>query len=324
MENDRLSVRKTFSRIGIAMCVMVAVALGIQYLWFAVPEWVMGPENDLNASSGWTWLGSLIPMYVIAIPLFCLLIRKMPKTAIPEQKLGVNRFWTLLPICFFFMYAGNIIGNLLTTLITVGKADNFVEQMLQDNHPLKYIAVLIAAPVLEELAFRKLLLDRVAVYGEKTAVILSGVLFGLFHMNLFQFFYAFGLGVMLAYMYIRSGRIRYSMLVHGIINFVGSVIAPLMLQITEHPALADPMSADPMQTLAMLPLMLLASGFSTAILGMFICGIVMFCKRFKKAQWQEAPAQLPRGEVFKTVYLNVGIALFILGCGVLSVIVHFV
>lgn len=37
------------------------------------------------------------------------------------------------------------------------------------------------------LLFRKFLLDRVVDYGEAVAVILSGVMFGLYHANLSQF-----------------------------------------------------------------------------------------------------------------------------------------
>lgn len=324
MDKQNLQPRKVFSRLGIGMCVMLALAMGIQFLWFRGPQWLLGTGNTLAASRTWDWFGNLIPMYCIAMPSFYLVVRSLPKTEPVDQKLGTNRYWTLLPICFFVMYAGNIIGNLLSALITGGQSENFVQEAILDNHPLKYIMVLVVAPVMEELMFRKVLLDRTQIYGEKTAVILSGILFGLFHQNLYQFFYAFGLGILLAYMYVRSARIRYSILTHGIINFIGSVIAPLMLQVTEHPALTDPASADPMQTLMMVPLMLLASAFSTGIIGMFICGIVMFCKQFKKATWNEAPDQLPRGQVFRVVYGNVGMILFVLVCGALTVLIHFI
>ena len=48
----------------------------------------------------------------------------------------------------------------------------------------------VLAPVMEELIFRKVLIDRTIVYGDKAAVVLSGLLFGVFHGNFHQFFYA--------------------------------------------------------------------------------------------------------------------------------------
>ena len=45
----------------------------------------------------------------------------------------------------------------------------------------------IIAPVMEELVFRKYLVDRLVPYGQKTAVVLSGLFFGLFHGNFISF-----------------------------------------------------------------------------------------------------------------------------------------
>ena len=44
-------------------------------------------------------------------------------------------------------------------------------------------------------------------------------------MNLFQFFYAFLLGLMFGYVYTRTSKLRYSTAMHMIINFNGGVLA---------------------------------------------------------------------------------------------------
>ena len=44
-------------------------------------------------------------------------------------------------------------------------------------------------------------------------------------MNVFQFFYAFGLGLMFGYVYTRTSRLRYSVAMHMLINLNGSVLA---------------------------------------------------------------------------------------------------
>ena len=64
--------------------------------------------------------------------------------------------------------------------------------------------LVIVGPIFEEWLFRKQLIDHTRKYGEKTAILLSGLAFGLFHMNLFQFFYAFLLGLMFGYVYTRT------------------------------------------------------------------------------------------------------------------------
>ena len=45
--------------------------------------------------------------------------------------------------------------------------------------------------------FRKLLIDRIVPFGQRVAVVVSGLAFGLFHGNFYQFFYAFSLGAVL-------------------------------------------------------------------------------------------------------------------------------
>ena len=143
--------------------------------------------------------------------------------------------------------------------------------------------------------------------------------FVLFHMNLFQFFYAFGLGLVFAYIYTRTGRLRYSVILHSIINFMGSVVAPWILSLVNPDALAgaDP-SASPEQVMALmrevLPGLLLTLLYSLFLLGMSIAGLVLLVVRSKRAIWKDSPEQLPQGTAVKTVYLNVGMILYILIC----------
>jgi hypothetical protein len=85
------------------------------------------------------------------------------------------------------------------------------------------------APIFEELIFRKFLIDRTYKYGERNAIILSGLMFGLFHTNLGQFFYAFIIGAIFAWVYIRTGNILYSMSMHLLINLLGGTVPILLL-----------------------------------------------------------------------------------------------
>ena len=197
--------KRVFSRVGIGLCAMLVVVFIVQYLWFEIPDWVLGPENRLTVSSAWMWLGNIVPMYLLGMPVFLLVVRKVPAQSGPKEPLGANRFWILLPICFFFMYSGNIIGNLLAAILSGGTAVNPIEDVLMDNHPLKFLMTVILAPVLEEYVFRRQIIDKLRGYGEKTAVLISALLFGLFHLNLYQFVYAFGLGILFGYMYAPGG-----------------------------------------------------------------------------------------------------------------------
>ena len=67
---------------------------------------------------------------------------------------------------------------------------------------IEFLAIVIAAPLVEELLFRGLVYQRIRVLtGAKTAIILSALYFGIYHMNVVQGIYAFLLGILLAWVY---------------------------------------------------------------------------------------------------------------------------
>src|SRR5699024_5291593 len=73
----------------------------------------------------------------------------------------------------------------------------------------------------EELLFRGLLARRLARYGQRPAALVSALLFALYHANLSQFFYAFALGLLLAYAYFYTGTIKTPILLHMLLMRTG-------------------------------------------------------------------------------------------------------
>lgn len=301
------------------MATILLAATAAQLLMIYVPYWLWGPENWLNTSSWGRWITMLVPMYFVAMPLCILIMRGMPVEKPRDGKLGAGNFFIFFCIFYFFTYCGNILGTILSALLSGGTAQNSVSEMAMDNNPLKILVMVILAPLLEEIICRKMIIDRTRKYGEKIAVFLSGLTFGLLHGNLFQFFYAFAGGMLMAYIYIRTGRLRYTVLIHGIMNFMGSVIAPLILTSVDMELLAtiDPsMAAEEVAAIyqQILPGLLLFLGYSLLLIGVSITGLVFFILKCKKLVWLPAAEQLPKGKCFKTVYLNVGMVLFALLC----------
>ena len=224
-----------------------------------------------------------------------------------------------LLITFCLMYGGNIIGTLLSALLSGGMAENPLNDYAMDTSPLKIVVMVILAPLIEEYVFRKQIIDRTRKYGEKMAVFLSALTFGLFHLNLFQFFYAFALGGLFAYIYLRTGRLRYPVLLHGIVNFLGSVVAPFMLSLVDMEALAQmDVNATAEQIIEqyghMLPGLLVIMLYAMVLVGLAITGLVLLILKCRKLIWKTADTQLPKGIGIKTAYLNVGMIVYILLC----------
>jgi membrane protease YdiL (CAAX protease family) len=99
----------------------------------------------------------------------------------------------------------------------------------QPRHVAAYIAngivIAVVAPIVEELTFRGLGYSLLSRYGRWTAIIGTGVAFGLAHglVNAFPFLAAFGIG--LAYLRSRVDSVYPGMIVHGLFNAVALTVA---------------------------------------------------------------------------------------------------
>ena len=322
---DLTTPRKTFSRIGLALCAILAVSFVVQLLWITIAEWIGGTENWFVTSSWGIWIISFLPLYAVAIPLGILIMRKLPTEKPQDQKMRFSEFLTFLAIGFFVTYAGNLIGTILSLVLSNSNAENPLLDYALDNNPLKILVMVVLAPVLEEYVCRKQIIDRTRRYGEKTAVLLSAMVFGLLHQNFYQFFYAFGVGLMFAYIYTRTGRLRYTILLHSIYNFMGSVVAPWILSLLDITGMEAPDPTASVEVLleqygGLLIGLLVFGLYALFLFGMSIFGLVMLITKSKKLTWQESESPLPKGTAAKTVYGNLGMVLYIIICVVFFVL----
>ena len=82
-----------------------------------------------------------------------------------------------------------------------------------------YIVTIALVPaIFEELFFRKALIDFSKKYGKVFAIIISAIIFGLAHMNLSQFIFAFLLGIIFGTIYVYSNDIKLTILLHFLNN----------------------------------------------------------------------------------------------------------
>lgn len=295
-EENLVSIQEAkscFRKLSLALLAMTLCPIVIQLLIGIVASVLYVLGLDLLSNPWFVWAVSSLPLYVVGVPIYLLIIRPLPIHPQSQNKLPVSRFLVLLLICFPVTYLGNLIGTLLSAVLSGGTAQNSIETYLTDGGPLALFTTIIVAPVVEESVFRKQLLDRCGRYGEKTAMVFSALTFGLFHMNFYQFFYAFGVGLILAYVYLRTRSLRYPVLIHMIINFLGSAVPLFMMS---HGLEVYLLAAD---------------------LGLAVAGLVVGVIHRKRFSLSSAPCELPREVRVKTVYGNVAFLLFALFCGVM-------
>lgn len=310
--------RRDFSRIGASLCLMVVV-------WYALATVLEGALYAAVGGKGetpnWvTYVGSGVPLYLIAMPIAVMLMGK--STVIETRKFDMKPglFFKLLLMCLPMMWAGSVFGSMLSMALSNGEATDRVADLAMQTNIWNVVFLVIVGPIFEEWLFRKQLIDHTRKYGEKTAILLSGLAFGLFHMNLFQFFYAFLLGLMFGYVYTRTSKLRYSTAMHMIINFNGGVLAPWVLtrvdldQLEKVSEAAENGNAAAMEQWASqnvegLAIMLVYFVLYGAVI---LAGFVLLIRNFKKFEFYTAPEELPRGTRAKTVCGNVGMIMFIM------------
>ena len=219
----RRQMRKAFSTIALALC------LGLLVSQLLIPGLlvIIVPEMDIKAH---TFLVGGLCTALFTLPAAILLTTGLSRQQPEKNELTAGRFFALVAICYACMILGNIVGIGVNYLLSPDSVDLIGKLATASGaSPAEMIiAFVILAPVFEEMVFRKVLVDRVLPYGEWPAILFSGITFGLFHGNLAQFFYAALLGMVLAYVYIRTGRILYTIGIHACINFLGGVV-PLLI-----------------------------------------------------------------------------------------------
>ncbi len=230
--------RRAYSRAGWALTVMLAVwyaaATVFQLLGTLLLPDLLGIEVEkLVNSAMFSVLTGTLPLYVFGVPALCLTLLGMPTERPQKQRFGAGQFTIAFFVAIGLAIVGNMIGSMLMSVIggfSGYEFSNMLEQALDMPLWMNVICMVVLAPVFEELIFRKLLMDRLLPYGELGAIIMTSLLFGAIHGNFYQFFYAALLGALLAYVYLRSGKLWVSMLLHALFNLLGGVLPSLLMQ----------------------------------------------------------------------------------------------
>lgn len=290
-------VRKAFSVLGFALAIILAVTYATQYLIIGVMAAIDRELTQTLLNKMWFQIIlSSVTMYIFGMGsayLFLTALKKFaPPAKLEKKKLTFGKWLIILIISFGAMYTGNIIGTVFTGIVStlLGKTvENPLVSML-NNMPLGLIAlqVVILAPIIEELVFRKLLVDRMYPYGEKAAIIISALFFGLFHGNFSQFFYAFMLGIILSFVYLRTGNILYTIAIHMTINFCGSLVPMLMTKLVDLEKIS---AMDKEYIFSHIVPVLAYLAYTLFIYAVWIAGVVLFFVFLKKYKLNKVPLE---------------------------------
>lgn len=309
-------IRKHFSKLGLMFflgtLIVYGMKYGVNYLVERLkPEWLENPDINITIS--------MVTMYLVSMPIMILLIKRVPAVTLEKRSMKIWQFLLAVIMSFCITYCSNIVGTIVTVIIGMfkGGAVNNVMMDLTSSLgiPTMLVYMVICAPIMEELIFRKLIVDRTVRYGQGVAILVSGLMFGLFHGNLNQFAYAFTLGMFLAFLYVKTGKIQYTIGIHMSLNFMGGIVATLVMRAMNLDGYMEAAASGSEE--AMLEVMLESLPGWIGIMGLaffmmtcIIAGIVLFIVFRKKFVLDKGEVEIPKGNRHVVLW-NVGMVLFI-------------
>ena len=200
---------------GILGIMIATTAILVPLLWFFGPD---GSSMSFGAQLLIaTLLGTGIPCWIIY------LIRKK-KTNIGSFNLSIeNRriipLIVLIAIPLNLGIAGPLIELVPMTDFFREMMREMVLEMASDQGLLMFTSLVIAAPILEELIFRGIMLDGLLrIYSPTKAVIVSSLLFGLIHLNPAQFVGGALVGGFMGWVYVHTRSVMATILIHAVFN----------------------------------------------------------------------------------------------------------
>lgn len=306
--------KNLFSKICLAFIVYITLtqALGIlvSYLY---PELLESETTYLIVSSA--------IQYLLAFPIFYWIIKKLPAQSPVKAKLTTREFIRFTSVTIFMMYIGNYVSQMIMATIEENfgaMPENSLDSILTENNYLvTAILVGIIAPIIEEFIFRKLLIDRLTPYGEKISVFFSALLFGLLHGNLYQFFYAFLIGIVLSAIYVKTGKIIYTISIHCFINLFFGVFTSYVISLLDIEQLMEYAYEGIIPEeyiLANSTPLTLYGIYSVVFYALLIMGIFNFSRQLLSLRFNKGTVLFPKGKTLEIIFFNAGAVILISIC----------
>lgn len=184
-----------------------------------------------------------IVLSIVYLTIYVLLQRKIKFSRIIDLEYKKIKFAVAVLSAALGMFIG-IFSNVGLTLLSNNLPESWIEgnrenvSAFQGGNPIvMLIAVVVFAPIVEELLFRGVIYNAIKKIfkvlikntSKKThyctvifAAVITSFLFGVYHGNILQALYAGVLSLLMIWVYELSGSIFASMLVHGMFNFSGA------------------------------------------------------------------------------------------------------
>jgi len=199
------STAQSFGIAGIALLMMLAFSPILYYAKFVMTEEL-----------------SFLFYYVASMGTTFLIVNSMKKNNPGNKPFDFepgNYKITFAIIITFIALQFGIISPLISLIPMPDFMKEIFMEMAGRNGIISFISIVIAAPIFEELIFRGIMLDGLLKrYNPTKAILISSFLFGFVHLNPWQFISAFAIGILAGWVYYKTKKLWYAILIHMVNN----------------------------------------------------------------------------------------------------------
>ncbi len=235
-------LKKVCSRIGFALFAMMLVQLvasvllvvpvlfaGYMYPSSVVLEWLMSTEG-LYAMNAFA-------LYVLGAGAFFLILRGVPSVQATQpqpMKMNPGKYILILLFCFGASYAANVAMTLvLLPFQLMGQGSALVEETVTALPSIRelvsnFVFLACFPALVEEFLFRYMLRRKLGGCSDTVYILFSSLCFSLFHLDIRMLPYTFIVGVVFGWVYVKTGKIWYTIGLHFLYNLFGGILMPML------------------------------------------------------------------------------------------------
>jgi len=194
----------------------------------AIPDPAVYAEF-IESTTAWAMGSSsffLLIACVLCLAPFLPIWHKTPKVLVhyEEQKPALLLLFSVVAFWGFNMLL-SFIFDITDITRFFPSYENIIQALSGGSLAIRFLAIVIAGPFIEELCFRGIILNRLQAWtGKWTAVLIQALLFGLVHLNLFQGLYAAIFGFALGYLYVRFRKLWLCVAGHMAFNSIAFML----------------------------------------------------------------------------------------------------
>jgi membrane protease YdiL (CAAX protease family) len=170
---------------------------------------------------------SMLVYYILSTGVPAFIIYFIRKKKVGEVNINLNIGNRRVLVLALVGTIALLLGIISPIVTSIPMPESFKKVFLELGKMNGFVSILLAvlaAPILEEFIFRGIVLDGLLKrYSPMKSILVSSLLFGLVHLNPWQFITGFTMGVFIGYVYLNTRSLLLAMLMHSINNLIGTV-----------------------------------------------------------------------------------------------------